>query len=94
MVDFKIASISSSETKAKISKIMTGRKFTEEHKANLSLAKKNSKGITVLNLATKKETNYTSINYYFLSKNRLPFEWRAKLKNYLVFRVSRYFLYI
>lgn len=62
MVDTKIASILSRETKAKISKAMTGRKFTEEHRANLSLAKKNSKGITVLNLATKEETNYTSIS--------------------------------
>lgn len=70
MVDSKIASILSSETKAKISKTMTGRKFTKEHRANLSLAKKNSKGITVLNLATKEETNHTSI---------------SQAENYLVF---------
>ena len=62
MVDSKIASILSSETKGKISKTKTGRKFTEEHRANLSLAKKNSIGITVLNLTTKEETNYTSIS--------------------------------
>jgi group I intron endonuclease len=62
MRESKLSKTISNKTKEKISVTMTGRKFTEEHKTNLSLAKKNSKIISVLNLETKEETNYTSIS--------------------------------
>ncbi len=62
MVNSKISKPLSSKTKEKISGTMSGRKLTEEHKTNLSLAKKNSKIISVLNIKTNEETNYTSIS--------------------------------
>ena len=62
MVESKLSQVLSSATKEKISKTMTGRKLTEEHKNNLSLAKKNSKGIYVLNIETNEETYYISIS--------------------------------
>jgi group I intron endonuclease len=75
MRESKLSKTISNKTKEKISVTMTGRKFTEEHKTNLSLAKKNTlrsakrvlgcfagKIISVLNLETKEETNYTSIS--------------------------------
>jgi group I intron endonuclease len=62
MRESKLSKTISNKTKEKISVTMTGRKFTEEHRTNLSLANKNSKIISVLNLETKEETNYTSIS--------------------------------
>lgn len=52
----------SSETKEKISLSKTGVQFTEEHKMNLSLSKKNNKELLVLDLRTSKETIYSSIS--------------------------------
>ena len=50
----------SKEVKSKISATMSGRTFTEEHKMNLSLSKKNSKKVSVLNIQTNEETIFNS----------------------------------
>ena len=41
---------------------MTGKVFSEEHKTNLPLSKKNSKKLFVLNLQTNEETLFDSIS--------------------------------
>lgn len=62
MAKSKFSKTLSNKIKEKISETMTGRNLTEEHRTNLSLAKKNSKRISVLNLETNEETNYISIS--------------------------------
>ena len=62
MAKSKLSKTLSNKIKEKISGTMTGRRLTEEHRTNLSLAKKNSKIISVLNLKTNEETIYTSIS--------------------------------
>jgi group I intron endonuclease len=62
MVKNKLNKTLSEKVKTKISATMTGRRLTEQHKVNLSLSKKNSKTLFVLNLQTKEETNYHSIS--------------------------------
>lgn len=58
----KLLSIMSEETKKKISATMSGKVFSEEHKTSLSLAKKNSKKLSVLNIQTNEETMFDSIS--------------------------------
>ena len=41
---------------------MTGKVFSEEHKTSLSLSKKNSKKLSVLNLQTNEEIIFNSIS--------------------------------
>lgn len=62
MREAKLGGNLSDETKVKLSKAATGRKFTEEHKANLSASKRNSKKLSVLDLETGIESLYDSIN--------------------------------
>jgi len=62
MAKSKLSTVLSEEVKEKISANMSGRKFTEEHKINLSLSKKNQKRISVLNIKTNETTVYSSIS--------------------------------
>lgn len=62
MANSKLSKSLSDSVKEKISTSMAGKKFTEEHRVNLSLAKKNSKMLSVLNIETNEETTYASIS--------------------------------
>lgn len=62
MSDAKLNRTLTDEIKKKISNSMAGRTFSEERKLNLSLSKRNSKKLTVLNLQTNEETIYNSIS--------------------------------
>lgn len=62
MSDVKLNRILTYEIKEKIRNSMTGRAFTEEHKNNLSLSKKNSKKLLALNLQTGEEIIFNSIS--------------------------------
>jgi len=82
MVETKLFKALSEETKEKISTTMKGRKLTEEHKTNLSLAKKNPKKISVLDIRTNVETFFDSINqaekYLNLPKDSIRANLRSK----------------
>ena len=58
----KLGKSLSSDIKEKISNTMKGITFSEEHKYKLSLSKKNSKKLSVLDLRTNQETIYISIS--------------------------------
>lgn len=62
MVNSKLSKALPTIIKKRISETMLGRKLTEEHKINLSLSKKNSKKLFVLDLTTNQETLYNSIS--------------------------------
>lgn len=62
MAKSKLSTVLSVEVKEKISATLSGRKFTEEHKTNLSLSKKNRKMISVLDIKTNETTVYSSIS--------------------------------
>lgn len=62
MSEVKLGAILSAVIRAKISATKRGKKFTEEHKANLSAAQPNSKKLSVLDLETGIETIYNSIS--------------------------------
>lgn len=62
MSDIKRGTTLSEAVKAKVSASMLGKKFTEEHKANLSSAQPNCKKLSVLDLETGIETIYNSIS--------------------------------
>lgn len=57
----KLGKSLSSDIKEKISNTMKGRTCSEEHKYKLSLSKKNSKKLSVLDLRTNQETMRASI---------------------------------
>jgi len=61
MVKAKLYKTLSSDIKDKISKSMTGKSFTDEHRMNLSLSKKNSLMVSVLDLRL----------YFFLYKKNI-----------------------
>ena len=62
MMEAKLSKPLSKSTKEKISLKMQNRILSEEHKTNMSLAKKNSKKLSVLDLRTNKETIFDSIS--------------------------------
>lgn len=62
MSNAKLNSTLTDEIKKKISNSMAGRTLSEEHKLNLSLSKRNSKKLSVLNLQTNEETIFHSIS--------------------------------
>lgn len=62
MAKAKLSQPLSEETREKISRKMKGRKLSEEHKVNMSLSKRNSKKLSVLDLRTNQETIFDSIN--------------------------------
>ena len=61
MVEAKLGKILSELTKEKIRESKVGKKFTEEHKSNLSLAQSNRKNISIVDTETGIETIYGSI---------------------------------
>jgi group I intron endonuclease len=62
MWEAKLNRTLSDEVKEKISRGKSGKFFTEEHKMALSLSKKNSKKLSVLNIQTNEETIFHSIS--------------------------------
>ena len=62
MVQAKLSKVIPEETREKISLKMKGRKLSEEHKINMSLSKRNSKKLSVLDLSTNEETVFDSIS--------------------------------
>lgn len=61
MVEAKLGKTLYELTKEKIRESQVGKKFTEEHKSNLSLAQSNRKNISVIDSQTGIETVYGSI---------------------------------
>lgn len=61
MSEIKLGTTLSDIIKAKISASKRGKKFTEEHTANLSASQPSSKKISVLDIETDIETTYNSI---------------------------------
>jgi group I intron endonuclease len=62
MSEAKLNRTLTAETRKKISTSMTGMTFSEEHKLNLSISKKNSKKLSVLNILTNEETIFHSVS--------------------------------
>ncbi len=62
MSEAKLNRTLTDEVKEKISRGKSGKFFTEEHKMALSLSKKNSKKLSVLNIKTNEETIFHSIS--------------------------------
>ena len=62
MAKSKLSTVLAEEVKEKISASKSGKKFTEEHKINLSISKKNRKMISVLTIKTNETTVYSSIS--------------------------------
>lgn len=62
MVNAKLSKSLSSEIKEKIRQSMTGKSFTDQHRMNLSLSKKNSIKVSVLDLLLEETTLYSSIS--------------------------------
>lgn len=94
MSEIKLGTTLSDIIKAKISASKRGKKFTEEHTANLSASQPSSKKISVLDIETDIETTYnsiaaaskalglpdSSIRSNLKSKNETPFRGRYIFK--------------
>lgn len=61
MVDAKLGKTLAELTKEKIRESRKGKKFTEEHKSNLSIAQPNRKNILIIDVETGIETVYGSM---------------------------------
>lgn len=94
MTEAKLGKTLSVDTIEKLRVAQAGKKFTEEHKSNLSAAQPNRKDILVLDLETGTETTYgsiaeaersmgfpkDSIRANLRSKNKLPYKNRYEIK--------------
>lgn len=81
MTESKLGDKLSEKTREKIRDSMKGRKFSEEHKANLSAAKINSKKLLVVDLISGAETIFDSIGKAERSLNLPKDSIRANLRS-------------